>query len=196
MPDVLVIGGGNAALCAAMTARRAGARVRLLESASEAERGGNSRHTRNIRYAHERASTHLTGPYSEDEFWSDLQRVTGGETDEALARLAIRESRDLGTWMPEQRVQWQAPLRGTLQLSRTNAFFLGGGKALINAYYDTAQKLGVEIQYDAEVSVRPYILQSVKGKTPKQVKEYDRQARVEIDGELTERAIDFMKRNV
>ncbi len=151
MPDVLVIGGGNAALCAAMTARRAGARVRLLESASEAERGGNSRHTRNIRYAHERASTHLTGPYSDDEFWSDLQRVTGGETDEALARLAIRESRDLGTWMPEQRVQWQAPLRGTLHLSRTNAFFLGGGKALINAYYDTAQKLGVKIEYGAEV---------------------------------------------
>ena len=151
IPDVLVIGGGNAALCAAMTARRAGARVLLLESAPEAERGGNSRHTRNIRYAHERASNHLTGPYGEAELWSDLQHVTGGETDEALARLAIRESRDLGAWMPEHGVQWQAALRGTLHLSRTNAFFLGGGKALINAYYDTAQKLGVEIEYGAEV---------------------------------------------
>ncbi len=151
IPDVLVIGGGNAALCAAMTARRAGARVLLLESASKAERGGNSRHTRNIRYAHERASHHLTGPYGEDELWNDLQQVTGGETDEALARLGIRESRDLDTWMPEHGVQWQAPLRGTLHLSRTNAFFLGGGKALINAYYNTAQKLGVEIEYGAEV---------------------------------------------
>ena len=151
IPDVLVIGGGNAALCAAMTARRAGARVLLLESASEAERGGNSRHTRNIRYAHERASNHLTGPYGEDELWNDLQHVTGGETDEALARLGIRESRDLGAWMPEHGVRWQAPLRGTLHLSRTNAFFLGGGKALINAYYNTAQKLGVEIEYGAEV---------------------------------------------
>ncbi len=151
IPDVLVIGGGNAALCAAITSRRAGARVLLLESASLAERGGNSRHTRNIRYAHERATTHLTGPYGEDEFWSDLESVTGGETDEALARLAIRESRDLGGWMAENGVQWQAPLRGTLHLSRTNAFFLGGGKALINAYYDTAQKLGVEIEYGAEV---------------------------------------------
>ena len=151
IPDVLVIGGGNAALCAAMTARRAGARVLLLESASEAERGGNSRHTRNIRYAHERASNHLTGPYGEDELWNDLQHVTGGETDEALARLGIRESRDLGAWMPEHGVRWQAPLRGTLHLSRTNAFFLGGGEALINAYYNTAQKLGVEIEYGAEV---------------------------------------------
>ena len=151
IPDVLVIGGGNAALCAAMTARRAGARVLLLESASEAERGGNSRHTRNIRYAHEHASNHLTGPYGEDELWNDLQHVTGGETDEALARLGIRESRDLDTWMPEHGVRWQAPLRGTLHLSRTNAFFLGGGKALINAYYNTAQKLGVEIEYGAEV---------------------------------------------
>ncbi len=151
IPDVLVIGGGNAALCAAITSRRAGARVLLLESAPRAERGGNSRHTRNIRYAHERTTTHLTGPYGEDEFWSDLERVTGGETDEALARLAIRESRDLGGWMAENGVQWQASLRGTLHLSRTNAFFLGGGKALINAYYDTAQKLGVEIEYGSEV---------------------------------------------
>jgi tricarballylate dehydrogenase len=151
LPDVLVIGGGNAALCAAITARRAGARVLLLESASRAERGGNSRHTRNVRYAHERASGYLTGSYGEDEFWDDLRRVTGGETDEVLARLAIRESRDLGTWIPEHGVPWQAPLRGTLHLSATNAFFLGGGKALINAYYDTAQKLGVEIEYGSEV---------------------------------------------
>lgn len=153
VPDVLVIGGGNAALCAAMTARRAGARVLLLESASEAERGGNSRHTRNIRYAHEFPSEHLTGPYDQEEFWSDLQRVTGGELDETLARLAIRESRDLGSWMAEHGVRWQAPLRGTLNLSRTNAFFLGGGKALINAYYAgiTFTYLGVAVTERAQV---------------------------------------------
>ena len=46
--DVLVAGGGNAALCAAITARQAGASVLLVESAPRAFRGGNSRHTRNL----------------------------------------------------------------------------------------------------------------------------------------------------
>jgi len=77
-PDVLVVGGGNAALCAAMTAREAGADVLLLESAPEEYRGGNSRHTRNLRYLHNRGNDFLTGPYSDDEFWDDLWRVTGG----------------------------------------------------------------------------------------------------------------------
>ncbi len=64
--DVLVVGGGNAALCAAMTAREAGAKVLLLESAPKDFRGGNSRHTRNIRYLHHRGNDYLTGPYLED----------------------------------------------------------------------------------------------------------------------------------
>ena len=51
--DVLVIGGGNAALCAAISARRAGASVLVLEGAPKFYRGGNTRHTRNIRCAHE-----------------------------------------------------------------------------------------------------------------------------------------------
>ncbi len=149
--DVLVIGGGNAGLCAAMTASRAGAGVLLLESSPEVFRGGNSRHTRDIRYLHDRANAFVTGAYTEEEFWEDLRQVTGGETTEPLARLTIRESADLGDWMPAHGVRWQRPLRGTLHLARTNAFFLGGGKAMINAYYDTARKLGVEIAYEAEV---------------------------------------------
>ena len=46
---------------------------------------------------------------------------------------------------------FQPSLTGTLNLSRTNAFFLGGGKALVNAYYATAQRLGVDVLYDTEV---------------------------------------------
>jgi tricarballylate dehydrogenase len=149
--DVLVVGGGNAALCAAMSARRGKANVLILESAPEAFRGGNSRHTRNLRYLHERGNDFLTGPYLEDEFWDDLLRVTGGQTNEQLARFTIRESAGLGQWMEKHGCRFQPPLRGTLHLSRTNAFFLGGGKALMNAYYDTARKLGVEIAYDSEV---------------------------------------------
>ena len=149
--DVLVVGGGNAGLCAAMTAKRKAARVLLLESSPEVFRGGNSRHTRDIRYMHDQASAFVTGAYSEEEFWDDLRRVTGGETNEQLARLTIRGSADLGDWMPAHGVRWQDPLRGTLHLARTNVFFRGGGKAMINAYYDTARKLGVQVVYEAEV---------------------------------------------
>ncbi len=150
--DVLVIGGGNAALCAALTARRAGVTVLLLESAAESSRGGNSRYTRNLRYLHDEASDYLTGPYPEEEFWDDLLRVTGGETNRELARFTIRESSGVAGFMHQQGCRFQPPLRGTLQLSRTNAFFLGGGKALVNAYYQTARDLGVEIAYDSQVA--------------------------------------------
>jgi tricarballylate dehydrogenase len=149
--DVLVIGGGNAALCAAITARRAGAKVLVLECATKDFRAGNSRHTRDIRYMHRAATDFVTGPYDEEEFWRDLLGVTGGATDEPLARLTIRESETLGDWMPANGVRWQKPLRGTLHLTRSNLFMLGGGKAMMNAYYDTALKLGIEIAYETEV---------------------------------------------
>jgi len=125
--------------------------VLLLESSPEVFRGGNSRHTRDIRYMHDQANDYATGPYTEEEFWDDLRRVTGGETTEPLARLTIRESVDLDEWMAAHGVRWQRPLAGTLHLARTNLFFLGGGKAMINAYYDTARRLGVEVAYAAEV---------------------------------------------
>jgi tricarballylate dehydrogenase len=149
--DVLVIGGGNAALCAAMTARESGASVLLLEAAPKHFRGGNSRHTRNLRYVHEKGNHHLTGPYLEDEFWDDLIQVTEGETDEQLARLTIRNSKDIGRWMERHGCRFQPSMRGTLHLARTNAFFLGGGKALINAYYAHAEKIGVRVLYESEV---------------------------------------------
>lgn len=149
--DVLVVGGGNAALCAAMTARESGASVLLLECAPFEFRGGNSRHTRNLRYMHDSGNDFLTGPYLEAEFWEDLMRVTGGRTNASLARLTIRRSNNLGAWMAQHGCHFQPSMRGTLHLSRTNAFFLGGGKALMNAYYATAAKLGVAVMYEAEV---------------------------------------------
>ncbi len=150
--DVVVIGGGNAALCAAISARRKGAQVLIIESSPMHFRGGNSRHTRNVRYMHEKANDHLTGPYPEEEFWGDLLQVTGGETNEELARLTIQQSNNLGEWMIDNGCRFQPSMRGTLQLSRTNAFFLGGGKALVNAYYATANDLGITILYSAEAT--------------------------------------------
>lgn len=149
--DVLVAGGGNAALCAALTARSAGASVLLLESAPRHFRGGNSRHTRNLRCMHDGPAHPLTGSYRAEEYWQDLLDVTGGRTNETLARMVIAGTAGCRDWMTAHGVRFQPSLGGALHLSHTNAFFLGGGKALINAYYRAAARLGVEVEYDAEV---------------------------------------------
>ncbi len=151
MLDVLVVGGGNAALCAALVAREAGASVMLLEAAPREWRGGNSMHTRNLRCMHDAPQDVLTDAYPEEEFWQDLLKVTAGKTDEALARLVIRESATVRPWMRRHGVRFQPSLSGTLHLSRTNAFFMGGGKALVNAYYRSAEALGVEVRYGSPV---------------------------------------------
>jgi tricarballylate dehydrogenase len=148
--DVLVIGGGNAALCAALSAREHGARVTVLERAPRVFRGGNSRHTRNMRVWHAAPTRHLRGVYGEDEFFADLLQVTG-DTDETLARLIIRHSADAPEWMERHGARFQRALSGTLHLDRTNAFFLGGGKALMNGYYAAAQAAGIEVVYEADI---------------------------------------------
>ena len=151
MVDVLVIGGGNAALCAALMAREAGASVLLLESSPREWRGGNSQHTRNLRCMHDAPQDVLVDAYPEEEYWQDLLKVTGGITDEHLARIAIRASATCRPWMVKHGVRFQPPLSGTLHVARTNAFFMGGGKALVNAYYRSAEKLGVQLRYDTPV---------------------------------------------
>lgn len=140
-PDVIVAGGGNAGICAAISAAEAGASVILLESDPVETRGGNSKYTRNIRCA--------TDAYPEDELLADLIAVTGEGIDRELAAFAIRTSRSCPEWMESHGVRWQPALRGTLQLGRTNRFFLGGGKALLNTYYRDAAKYPIEVRYGA-----------------------------------------------
>ncbi len=93
----------------------------------------------------------LIDAYPEEEYWQDLLKVTGGQTDEKLARLVIRASSNCRDWMRSHGVHFQPPLFGALHVARTNAFFVRGGKALINAYYRSAARLGVQIRYDAPV---------------------------------------------
>ncbi len=146
--DVLVIGGGNAALCAAISAHENGAKdVLVLEKADHEWRGGNSKYTRNLRCA---ASNGIRAQsYPEDEFLADLEAATGKAPNQDLASLLIELSVTTPEWMEAHGIRWQPALNGTLSLSRTNHFFLGGGKALINAYYARAESLGVRTLYGA-----------------------------------------------
>jgi tricarballylate dehydrogenase len=149
--DVLVIGGGSAALCAAIAARQGGASVRMIEHAPVAMRGGNTRHARNFRLMHDAANWYVPDSYGEDAFLNDLRRVTHGAFDETLARLLIRGSAGIAPWLQHNGVQLQDPTTGVMPYSKRTAFFLGGGKAAINALYATAIRIGVAISYDSEV---------------------------------------------
>ncbi len=101
---------------------------------------------------HDAPTDVLTDAYEEDEYWDDLIRVTKGKTDETLARMTIRKSAESAGWLQRHGVHFQPALGGTLHLGRTNAFFMGGGKAVMNALYREAERLGVDIFYDAMVS--------------------------------------------
>ena len=70
--DLLILGGGNAALCAAITAARAGRKVIVLEGAPEFYRGGNTRHPRNLRCVHDRSAPTMTGAYDPAAFLAAL----------------------------------------------------------------------------------------------------------------------------
>lgn len=140
---MVVVGGGNAALCAALSAREQGASVLLLEKDTRERRGGNSKYTRNIRCA--------TDAYPEEELLEDLVQVTGEEVDREMAEFAVQESRAQPAWMEAQGIRWQPAMRGTMNLERTNRFFLGGGKALVNSHYRRAEAAGVEIRYESPV---------------------------------------------
>src|SRR5438270_5963364 len=149
--DVVVVGGGNAGLVAAISARHVAESVLLLERAPAWRRGGNSRHTRDIRYAHGPGEAFTTGEaYLEEELLDDLLRVGGGQNRQ-MAELVVEQSCTVAEWMTEHGVHWQQPLTGTLHLGRTNRFFLGGGKALVNTYHQTAHELGVPVTYEARV---------------------------------------------
>src|SRR5580698_11508217 len=112
-------------------------------------RGGNTRHTRNVRCVHDSGDQYTPGAYPYDELWRDLCAVGDGPADEELASFTVRESASVPGWMTAHGIRWQPPLTGTLHLGRTNRFFLGGGKALVNSYYRTASEMGVTVAYDS-----------------------------------------------
>jgi tricarballylate dehydrogenase len=146
----LVIGGGLAGICAAIAARKLGASVRLVESAPFVFRGGNARHARNFRAAHAAPTWYSPGVYTTDEFLSELVRTTGRQLDEALAHSLIGDTTRLASWLMDCGVRLQNPQVGVVPFSRRTAFLLGGGKAMLNALYETAAKIGVVVAYSSE----------------------------------------------
>lgn len=148
--DVLVVGGGNAALCAAIAARRAGASVLLLEAAPKALRGGNARHSRNMRVMHDAPTPWVRGRYPADDYRADLRCVAEG-ADDGLTGLFIDVSASIVDWLAGNGVRFHSGTDEVLPYSRKTAFFLGGGKALVNALYAAAERLGVAIRYDSAV---------------------------------------------
>lgn len=174
--DVLVIGGGIAALCAAIEAAEAGARVQLLEAAPRDLRGGNSRHSRNLRLANAQETPWQRDGYPVKDFTEELGRVTAhgtaSGTDEAgeanepgtvgkatsnvdLAATLAAGSAGLDAWLMAHGVALQPTAGGLLPYSRKTVFFLGGGKAMVNALYAAAEAAGVAIAYDSRVATLP-----------------------------------------
>ncbi|MDP4786432.1 MAG: FAD-dependent oxidoreductase, partial [Alphaproteobacteria bacterium] len=149
---MVVIGGGNAGLCAAITAAERGCSVLVVETAPREFRGGNTRHTRNLRSVHDEPTDVMTDRYTFEEYWDDLMRVTKGVTNEPLAKLTLESSQALMEWLIERGVRFQKALSGTLNLNHTNAFFLGGGRAMLNSLCRFAESVGVNFVYEAEVT--------------------------------------------
>ncbi len=170
--DVIVVGGGNAALCAALAAREAGAAVLLLEKAPEAERGGNSLFTAGgFRFAHrglddlrrdvlvdlaeEEARAVDLPPYTEEQFYDDLMRVTEELSDPDLADLLVRRSRPTVVWMRGQGIRWILMFgRQSYRVGDRHRFWggltveaVGGGQGLVEALFARAAKAGVEVRY-------------------------------------------------
>jgi tricarballylate dehydrogenase len=171
--DVIVVGGGNAALCAALAAREKGARVLLAECAPLEERGGNSGFTAGaMRVAYnglddlvrvmpdltdeEKATTDF-GVYAEDQFYDDLCRVTQYRTTPALADTLVTRSLPTMLWMREKGVRF-VPIYGRQAFKVDGRFKFwggltveawGGGPGLVDTLYNLAERDGIEVIYNS-----------------------------------------------
>jgi tricarballylate dehydrogenase len=171
--DVIVIGGGNAAFCAALAAREAGASVLVLEAAPQEERGGNSRFTAGamrVAYngvddlarlmpdltAEDKANTDF-GVYAEDQFYDDLCRVTQYRTTPKLAETLVTKSFDTMLWMRGKGVRF-APIYGRQAFKVDGKFKFwggltveawGGGPGLIDALYAIGARNEIEVSYES-----------------------------------------------
>lgn len=171
-PDVLVIGAGNAALCAAISAHENGATVEMLEAAPLEERGGNSHFTGGaFRFAYsgfedlceinpamrdEDYSNVDFGSYTVEQFFDDMFELTEFRTDPDLCEILVRSSLETAKWVVSQGVKLEPGLgRQAFKVDGKFKFWgglalhiWGGGVALLDALYKNAEKRGITIHYE------------------------------------------------
>ncbi len=174
--DVVVVGGGNAAFCAALAAAESGASVLVLERAPEAESGGNSRFTAGAfrcvydgvedlkalmpdLTAEEISNTDF-GTYTQDKFFDDMGRVTEYRTDPELCELLVTRSKDTMRWMRSKGIRF-APIYGRQAFKIDGRFKFwggltveawGGGPGLVDGLTAAAKKTGISVAYEARAA--------------------------------------------
>jgi tricarballylate dehydrogenase len=185
--DVVVVGGGNAALCAALAAREAGARVLVLERAPEEESGGNSRFTAGLMRVAYRGVEDLKrvipdlgdaeiartdfGTYSEEQFLDDMARVTEYRCDPDLTELLVKRSLDTLVWMRSKGVRFTAAWgRQAFNVGGRFKFWggltveaVGGGPGLVDSLTAAARREGIDIWYRARATALVADDDGVKG---------------------------------
>src|SRR5437764_4907795 len=169
--DVIVVGAGNAAFCAALAAQEQGAKVVMLEAAPEEESGGNSRFTAgSIRVVYNGVEDIRTlipdltqaeidttdfGTYTAEQFFDDMARVTQHRADPDLVELLVTRSFDTLNWMREKGIRF-IPIYGRQAFKIEGKFkfwggltveAVGGGPGLVNMLTASAKKRGIEIRY-------------------------------------------------
>ena len=174
--DVVVVGGGNAAMCAALSAQENGARVLVLEKAPEAWRGGNGFFTAGgFRFgfnsfdeiceivgdlSDEEKASMIIDPYTEDNFYDDLMRVTEDCADPDMALQLVRESQPTVRWMRARGIRW-IPMFGRQAYKVEGKFkfwgglvleAVGGGPGLIDMEYQAAEKAGIAVRFETKAT--------------------------------------------
>ena len=173
--DVIVVGAGNAALTAAISARQRGARVLVLEKAPEAERGGNSRFSGGIfRFAYEGIEDLKplrqdlsaeewdrvdVGTYDSARYLGDLMRVTEGQANPDLAQTLIQQSYPTMMWMTELGVVWDWSIVWSTRSEGRLRFNPGAviqaknkGVGLVEYLFAAAEGAGVDVAYQAKMT--------------------------------------------
>jgi tricarballylate dehydrogenase len=171
--DVVVVGAGNAALCAALSAQENGARVLVLECAPEEESGGNSRFTAGaMRVVYngvedleqlmpdltedEKANTDF-GTYTQEEFLDDMARVTQYRGDPDLIEILVGQSLPTLKWMREKGVRF-VPIYGRQAFKIEGKFKFwggltveawGGGPGLVEALTASAKRHGIDVWFES-----------------------------------------------
>ncbi|MDH5534789.1 MAG: FAD-dependent tricarballylate dehydrogenase TcuA [Betaproteobacteria bacterium] len=172
-PDVIVIGAGNAAACAALAARENGAAVIMLEAAPMEECGGNSRYTAGLMrvvyngvedlaqlipdLTDEEKKTHDFGSYTSDAYFDDMGRITQYRTDPDLCEILITRSFETLVWMRKKGVKFQASYGRQSYKVDGNRFKFwgglaaetwGGGPGLVENEHKACEREGIRIFYE------------------------------------------------